>query len=194
MKYVHVLCAAAALALSAAPSQAAVYVGFTDGCFGSCTPTTSATNHSLTFTGTSFSSSSSTLDDLGTFTLSDRSNHLFLDQPFDLKVTFTTPMGFANVTTDINGFITVLGGIVTVDFAPKTFTANNGTSYTLDVNDLFLATSFLPRHGTETETITGSITAAVPEPSTWAMMILGFAGVGFLAYRRKREALTFRAV
>jgi hypothetical protein len=29
--------------------------------------------------------------------------------------------------------------------------------------------------------------AAVPEPSTWAMMILGFAGVGFFAYRRRRE-------
>jgi hypothetical protein len=27
--------------------------------------------------------------------------------------------------------------------------------------------------------------AAVPEPSTWAMMILGFFGVGFMAYRRK---------
>lgn len=27
-------------------------------------------------------------------------------------------------------------------------------------------------------------TAAVPEASTWAMMILGFLGVGFLAYRR----------
>jgi len=27
--------------------------------------------------------------------------------------------------------------------------------------------------------------AAVPEPSTWAMMILGFAGLGFMAYRRK---------
>jgi hypothetical protein len=26
--------------------------------------------------------------------------------------------------------------------------------------------------------------AAVPEPATWAMMILGFAGVGFIAYRR----------
>jgi PEP-CTERM motif len=26
---------------------------------------------------------------------------------------------------------------------------------------------------------------AVPEPSTWAMMILGFMGVGFVAYRRK---------
>ena len=29
--------------------------------------------------------------------------------------------------------------------------------------------------------------AAVPEPSTWAMMILGFAGVGFMAYRRKSK-------
>jgi hypothetical protein len=28
---------------------------------------------------------------------------------------------------------------------------------------------------------------AVPETSTWAMMILGFAGVGFMAYRRKKQ-------
>ena len=28
---------------------------------------------------------------------------------------------------------------------------------------------------------------AVPEASTWAMMILGFAGVGFTAYRRKNK-------
>jgi hypothetical protein len=29
---------------------------------------------------------------------------------------------------------------------------------------------------------------AVPEPSTWAMMILGFSGIGFMAYRRKNVA------
>lgn len=29
--------------------------------------------------------------------------------------------------------------------------------------------------------------SAVPEPATWTMMILGFAGVGFMAYRRKRN-------
>jgi hypothetical protein len=29
--------------------------------------------------------------------------------------------------------------------------------------------------------------AAVPEPSTWAMMMLGFFGVGFVAYRRKNQ-------
>jgi PEP-CTERM motif len=30
--------------------------------------------------------------------------------------------------------------------------------------------------------------AAVPEPSTWAMMLLGFAGLGFAGYRRARMA------
>ena len=32
-----------------------------------------------------------------------------------------------------------------------------------------------------------TLTTAVPEPSTWAMMILGFVGVGFMAYRRKQN-------
>jgi PEP-CTERM motif len=36
-------------------------------------------------------------------------------------------------------------------------------------------------------TITVS-SSAVPEPSTWAMMLLGFAGFGFFSYRRKRLA------
>lgn len=30
--------------------------------------------------------------------------------------------------------------------------------------------------------------SAVPEPATWAMLLLGFAGVGVLAYRRKSSA------
>ena len=30
--------------------------------------------------------------------------------------------------------------------------------------------------------------AAVPEASTWAMMLLGFAGVGFMAYRKRNGA------
>jgi hypothetical protein len=39
-------------------------------------------------------------------------------------------------------------------------------------------------------TMTATIAAAVPEPATWAMMILGFAGVGFMAYRRKQNGPT----
>ena len=36
-------------------------------------------------------------------------------------------------------------------------------------------------------TIFVDIPAAVPEPSTWAMMILGFFGVGLMAYRRRQN-------
>jgi hypothetical protein len=36
--------------------------------------------------------------------------------------------------------------------------------------------------------------AAVPEASTWAMMILGFFGVGFMAYRRKGNLPQMRLV
>jgi PEP-CTERM motif len=33
----------------------------------------------------------------------------------------------------------------------------------------------------------------VPEPSTWAMMALGFAGLGFAGYRKSRNAVAFAA-
>ncbi len=39
-----------------------------------------------------------------------------------------------------------------------------------------------------------TVTPGVPEPSTWAMMILGFAGVGFMAYRRRHQTAALRAV
>jgi outer membrane lipase/esterase len=32
-----------------------------------------------------------------------------------------------------------------------------------------------------------TIAAPMPEPSTWAMLILGFAGICFMAYRRKSK-------
>ena len=37
--------------------------------------------------------------------------------------------------------------------------------------------------------MTGTL-SAVPEPSTWAMMLLGFAGLGFAGYRKARSART----
>ena len=36
-------------------------------------------------------------------------------------------------------------------------------------------------------------TAAVPEPSTWIMMIAGFAGLGFGMYRRKGKGPLWRS-
>jgi hypothetical protein len=39
----------------------------------------------------------------------------------------------------------------------------------------------------DTYTVGTPQVAAVPEPSTWAMMILGFCGLGFMAYRRNQN-------
>jgi PEP-CTERM motif len=36
--------------------------------------------------------------------------------------------------------------------------------------------------------LTAEIATSVPEPSTWAMMLLGFAGIGFMAYRRRNQS------
>jgi len=38
-----------------------------------------------------------------------------------------------------------------------------------------------------TDTVDGFVGTPVPEPSTWAMMLLGFAGFGFIGYRRARK-------
>jgi hypothetical protein len=37
--------------------------------------------------------------------------------------------------------------------------------------------------------LSGTLTLApaIPEPSTWAMMILGFFGIGFMTYRQRKN-------
>jgi hypothetical protein len=67
-----------------------------------------------------------------------------------------------------------------------TFTAPTTASYTLDYN--FVA-GLTPAKDVLLANVNIS---AVPEPSTWAMMILGFAGLGFMAYRRKQNGSAFR--
>ncbi|SDJ65230.1 PEP-CTERM protein-sorting domain-containing protein [Bradyrhizobium lablabi] len=46
-------------------------------------------------------------------------------------------------------------------------------------------------YGDNTQFVSAEI-SAVPEASTWAMMILGFFGVGLIAYRRKLSASALR--
>ena len=38
---------------------------------------------------------------------------------------------------------------------------------------------------------TGTFAAAAPEPSTWAMMLMGFAGLGYAGFRRTRKTPRF---
>lgn len=75
----------------------------------------------------------------------------------------------------------------------KEFSLGNGNTLYLDVdqntgttNSRFSAYGYNWNQGL----VTGfnDTVSAVPEPSTWAMMILGFAGIGFLTYRRRQTA------
>lgn len=78
----------------------------------------------------------------------------------------------------------------------KTFTFDVTATGGLDISDILSRSAFgstvyfvsdIARSTGDTANVGATMTAAVPEPSTWAMMILGFAGVGFLAYRRKNQ-------
>jgi hypothetical protein len=42
-------------------------------------------------------------------------------------------------------------------------------------------------------TAVSATAGAVPEPSTWAMLMLGFAGLGFVAYRKARPTSALAA-
>jgi hypothetical protein len=113
--------------------------------------------------------------------------------------------GTPNVDMDsLNSSIGQNVGSSTLD---KTAVSNTGT-YTLDVTENGTvdipptpSVSFLP--GTTTVTVTDTFTisplfgsdaysvgntfvedSSVPEPATWVMMLLGFAGLGFAGYRK----------
>jgi hypothetical protein len=61
----------------------------------------------------------------------------------------------------------------------------NGTNY-VHPGDPNSAKIFVPVGLTD---VTITLAGAVPEPSTWAMMILGFAGIGAMTYRRRKGAM-----
>ncbi len=72
-----------------------------------------------------------------------------------------------------NNLITTLTGSGTLNY-------NGATAVSYFVDDLHY-------DGLYQASYTLASVNAVPEPSTWAMMILGFAGIGFMAYRRKSK-------
>jgi hypothetical protein len=205
-----VLVFAGALA-GAAPASALELIGFTNGCFGlGCTPTASSSASTivlapgLSYTNSTFDVTSSAgfaaigngpgipnTNNLGSFSLSTATGN-YAGNNFDLLVSFTTPSttpGSALFTDIITGSVTSGSGGVFISFdsAPQTFTYDGGT-FTLSVNNISVTAN-------NDIGVSGTILVdAVPEPSTWAMMILGFMGVGFMAYRNKGRQAALRIV
>jgi hypothetical protein len=84
-------------------------------------------------------------------------------------------------------FATAVGGTISGKWdTPE----GNGTTLAAQLDNILEGRSYINFHTTQFGggEIRGNI-SPVPEPSTWAMMILGFAAVGFMAYRRRNSTL-----
>jgi hypothetical protein len=189
-------CAVVAMGLAfAQPARALEFAGTTEGCFGaSCMPVPGpVTLSGLTYTAGSFdvfsggntASIGGSANTLGTFTLANTPN--VYNGDFTLFVTFTTPAGGTATFVDaVTGTVNPNGtGGIFVTFADPTqlVTTPGGEVFTLAINTIALTAS---PSGPQSLAVSGVITIdAVPEASTWAMIMLGFLGVGFTAYRRK---------
>jgi hypothetical protein len=94
------------------------------------------------------------------------------------------------VTVLING---LYSGTSATIAANTDFAGFGGWSIDGDIIKSVLVTTDAVGGFNQIKHIEFSVAGAVPEPSTWAMMILGFFGVGFMAYRRRGQA-TLRLV
>lgn len=117
-----------------------------------------------------------------------------------------TPGTPGNVQTSgvfaFDNVISNLGGVLQWSYSGLAFTAGSSnyvynlfTDSFYGLNNAMLTTDpTAGPFGAFQESLgTGTITAAVPEASTWAMMILGFLGLGFVSYRQTRTSRLARA-
>jgi hypothetical protein len=189
--------ASAAVLYSSVPNLAATpnYQGICSSCSGTFEELDQFTlSTSATITGLNLVTyaPTSTYNGLGGFTFevydSTHSTILFS--------TPTTSVTTLSVLTNVN--IEVTADISALDLSAGTywagFVAQNLAVAILPGGNGFNILTTTPHSGVGSNTYTGNIgyqllgsVSSVPEPSTWAMMILGFAGVGFMAYRRKSK-------
>ena len=101
-------------------------------------------------------------------------------QPFDIL--FANRADITKLVFSSTGALTDIGASITISSPADTLTySTSGLSFTLDNPS---------GHQIEGGAFTVSdpiVAGAVPELSTWAMMLLGFAGIGFMAYRRNSK-------
>ena len=108
---------------------------------------------------------------------------------------FSVPLGategftFFSVGTFDAGFLSNLatGTTITANALAPNTTYEYQLDYSVRVDGAQLPNGDFEEQGFDKRTLGFFTTGvgAVPEPSTWAMMILGFFGIGFMGYRRK---------
>ena len=138
--------------------------GYVPAAYGNSAGTTVAIGPGVEF-GAQYSNSLITVDLTGTgFTITDAATDPTVAN-FLVTLNSSTPGLFSDVT------------LVSSDFNPSSTNYGTGPN-----GEFFFAAS--PNGATSSASFSF---AAVPEPTTWAMMLLGFGGIGF-AMRRRNSA------
>jgi hypothetical protein len=126
-----------------------------------------------------------------TFTLSGGGSGTFTDETGLMANQTARIAGFADFTTDLGILYTTSTAFATYDLrtviGPETGGAvfNPGFSFATSAGALVIEGRPL--------SFAATFTATVPEPSTWAMLLLGFAGLGFAGYRTARKGVSIAA-
>jgi hypothetical protein len=118
-----------------------------------------------------------------------------------MTFSFSTPVsavgGFINYSPGTSPFfptIAVYYNSTLLEFDSLSFSTGGGTNtgFFYGFSESTPITSFV-LSGDFIGLTNLTFASPVPEPSTWAMMILGFAGIGFMAYRRKSKPVLMAA-
>ena len=195
---------AASIALSSAPAMASVTI---EGDPGNTTVTGYSGSNGLLISGAGLSYGPFTLGSIGsTFSVDvltigtpETTVNLFEDttpRQVTADFAFLNPLDAtgALVTGSTTGFIIpftscgiLAGGCGAVDWSntPTIFSFGNGGSFSLLLDDAVFGTPGTARVGGTFTLLSNS----VPEPSTWAMMLLGFGAVGYSIRRRRKTLL-----
>jgi len=108
------------------------------------------------------------------------------------NVQISDVFAFDNVLTNVGGSLQLNGNGLAFTAGSSNYVYNLFTDSFYGLNNALLTTDPAAGPFASTEETLGVATiAAVPEPSTWAMMILGFLGLGFIGYRRQARAPRF---
>jgi len=101
-----------------------------------------------------------------------------------IAINQTVPGGSGSIgSSSLAGIITSSASSASISWLSPSVTIN-GYIYTVSNNPLAIVA---PNSGGFTS-IQGTV-QAVPEPATWGLMLLGFAGIGFAMRRRRHPAL-----
>jgi len=104
---------------------------------------------------------------------------------------------FSGVTLTPGQQYTLVASLVGEVYPPSDFYSDLGVAYNSTSSDSFGSFYFTGSsydNNFKYRTIAFEVKGAgVPEPSTWAMLLLGFSGLGFAGYRKTKGATRFAA-